>query len=188
MSAWSRTVAPDLVLRQFEAYDAEPLFALVQRQRAYLRQWLPWVDFTETVDDVRRFIVRTRNQFDANQGPQCAVVLNGEIAGSLGCHPIDWSNKHCSIGYWVSADQQGRGLMTQCCVSMIDYLFEELDLHRVVIQCGTGNTKSCAIPQRLGFVREGVLREAEWVNDRWVDLVVWGMLRQEWRNARNRLA
>jgi len=66
---------------------------------------------------------------------------------------------------------------------MLDYLFEELGLHRVEIRCGTGNTRSCAIPERLGFTREGLLREAEWVNDRWLDLLVWGMLEVEWRAA-----
>jgi ribosomal-protein-serine acetyltransferase len=63
-------------------------------------------------------------------------------------------------------------------------LFDEVELHRVTIQCGTGNHRSCAIPERLGFSREGVLREAEWVNDRWVDLVVWGMLASDWRSRR----
>ena len=63
------------------------------------------------------------------------------------------------------------------------YLFDDLALHRVTIQCGTGNQRSCAIPQRLGFTREGVMREAEWVNDRWVDLVVWGMLSPDWHTS-----
>jgi ribosomal-protein-serine acetyltransferase len=66
---------------------------------------------------------------------------------------------------------------------MLDYLFEELGLHRVEIRCGTGNTRSCAIPERLGFTREGLLREAEWVNDRWLDLAVWGMTAEQWRAA-----
>ena len=176
-----RQVAPGIELRVLELHDAEEMFAVVQRNRAYLRQWLPWVDFTESAEDVRRFIQRTRNQYEANLGPQAAIVIDGRIAGTAGCHPIDWANKHCSIGYWIDAERQGRGLMTQCCAALIDYLFDDLALHRVTIQCGTGNLRSCAIPQRLGFTREGVMREAEWVNDRWVDLVVWGMLSQDWR-------
>ena len=137
----------------------------------------------ESAEDIRRFIQRAINQYEANQGPQGAIVIDGRIAGSLGCHPIDWSNKNCSIGYWLEGERQGRGIMTQCCASFIDYLFDEIALHRVTIQCGIGNTKSCAIPARLGFTREGVIRQAEWVNDRWVDLVVWGMLQQDWHRA-----
>jgi ribosomal-protein-serine acetyltransferase len=178
---FSREVALGIELRQFEMRHADELLAAVNRNREYLREWLPWVDYTESLEDVRRFIQRTLNQYEANQGPQAAILIDGQIAGSVGCHPIDWSNRNCSLGYWLEAERQGQGVITRCCASMIDYLFHEIGLHRVVIQCGTGNTKSCAIPERLGFQREGVLRQAEWVNDRWVDLVVWAMLTQDWR-------
>ncbi|MGD0868414.1 MAG: GNAT family protein [Bryobacteraceae bacterium] len=60
-------------------------------------------------------------------------------------------------------------------------VFGEIGLHRGEIRRATGNTRSCAIPQRLAFTPEGVLREAEWVNPRWLDLAVWSMLEQDWR-------
>jgi ribosomal-protein-serine acetyltransferase len=176
-----RKVAPGIEVRQFEMRDAEPAFAAVERNRDHLRQWLPWVDYTRSVEDVRHFISRVQTQFDANQGPQAGIWVNGQFSGSLGCHAIDWANRSSSIGYWVDAAQQGRGLITRCCAVMLDYLFHEMALHRVEIRCGTENRRSCAIPERLGFTREGVVREAEWVNDRWVDLVVWGMLERDWR-------
>src|SRR5882724_8097877 len=100
---FTRQVAPGIMLRQIQMNDANPLFELVERDRAYLRQWLPWVDYTETVDDVHRFIQRTHNQFEANLGPNAAIVIEGRVAGTIGCHPIDWSNRHCSIGYWIAA-------------------------------------------------------------------------------------
>ena len=53
----------------------------------------------------------------------------------------------------------GAGIITRCCASLLDYLFDDLRLHRVEIRCGTGNTRSCAIPRTLGFLREGVLRK-----------------------------
>jgi ribosomal-protein-serine acetyltransferase len=174
-------VAPGIELRQFEMRDAETLFAVADRNRAYLREWLPWVDRTHSADEIRDYIAARLEQLEAHQGPNAAISLNGEIAGAVGCHPIDWANRHCSIGYWIDAACQGKGLMTRCCAALIGYLFEEMALHRVTIQCGVGNRKSCAIPERLGFTREGLMREAEWVNDRWVDLVVWGMLAQDWK-------
>jgi ribosomal-protein-serine acetyltransferase len=176
-----RRVAPGIEMRQFEMRDAEPAFAAVERNREYLRKWLPWVDYTRTAEDIRHFIARVQAQFDANQGPQVGIWVNGAFGGSLGCHAIDWANRSSSIGYWVDAAQQGQGLITRSCTVMLHYLFHEMALHRVEIRCGTENRRSCAIPERLGFTREGVVREAEWVNDRWVDLVVWGMLEQDWR-------
>ena len=143
------------------------------------------MDHTRSPEDIRGVHrARAQTQFDANQGPQCGIWMDGEFAGSIGCHPIDWANRTCSIGYWIEERHQGKGIITRCCAALLDYLFDELGLHRVVIQCGTGNQRSCAIPQRLGFTREGVAREAEWVNDRWVDLVCWGMLEEDWRARR----
>jgi ribosomal-protein-serine acetyltransferase len=178
---FSLKVAPDIEIRIFELRDAETVFAVVDRNRAYLRQWLPWVDFTSSAENIRNFIVRVREQFETSRGPQAGIWINGAFAGSVGSHPIDWPNKSCSIGYWIEERYQGKGIMTRCCVTLIDYLFHDVGLHRVTIQCGTGNVRSCAIPQRLGFTREGLTREGEWVNDRWVDLVTWGMLDREWK-------
>lgn len=175
-----RQVAPGIEMRTFALRDAEAVYAVADRNRPRLREWLPWVDKTESVQDIRDFITRAIAQMEANQGPHTGIWHGEVLAGCIGCHPIDWANRNCSIGYWLAEPYQGRGLMTQCCNTMLAYLFEELGLHRVEIRCGTGNLRSCAIPQRLGFTREGVVREAEWVNDRWVDLVVWSMLQDEW--------
>jgi ribosomal-protein-serine acetyltransferase len=181
---FQRAVTPDIEIRQFQDPDADTIFAAVERNREYLRQWLPWVDRTRSPEDIRPFISRSAAQFDAGQGPNAGIWIAGSLAGGIGVHPIDWANRNCSIGYWIEAAQQGKGAVTRCCEILLDYLFRELALHRVEIRCGTGNTRSCAIPQRLGFTRESVAREAEWVNDRWVDLVVWSLLEAEWRKRR----
>jgi ribosomal-protein-serine acetyltransferase len=177
-----REVAPGIVLKLMEPADAGTIFAMTERDRAYLRQWLPWVDATRSPADVLRFITTVVGpQWLDGRGPQCGIWVEGALAGSIGCHPIDWQNRSCSLGYWIASHHQGRGIITQCTSSMLDYLFGDLSLHRVVIQCGTANQRSCAVPQRLGFTREGVLRQAEWVNDRWVDLVLWSILAEEFR-------
>jgi ribosomal-protein-serine acetyltransferase len=183
---FSRKVAPGIEIRLFEIKDAEAIFAAVERNREYLRQWLPWVDFTSSPEDLRRFITKVREQFASGRGPQCGIWVDRALAGSVGCHPIDWANRNCSIGYWIEEAHQGKGIMTRCCENLLDYVFDDLGLHRATIQCGVANTRSCAIPQRLGFTREGVTRDGEWVNDRFLDLVCWGMLDQEWRARRNR--
>jgi ribosomal-protein-serine acetyltransferase len=178
---FSRIVAPGIEMRLLATGDAKTLYAVADRNRVRLRRWLPWVDQTRSAEDVRLFILRVLDQYHANLGPQTGVWVHGVLSGSVGCHPIDWANRNCSIGYWLDEAQEGKGVITRCCASLLDYLFLELGLHRVEIRCGTGNTRSCAIPERLGFMREGVARGAEWVSDRWVDLVVWGMLEEEWR-------
>jgi ribosomal-protein-serine acetyltransferase len=181
---FQRAVAPGIEMRQFRREDAEPAFAVVDRHRDYLRRWLPWVDGTRSAEDVLQFIGRTLDEFETNRNPQAGIWVDGVLSGSMGCHPIDWAHRNSSIGYWIRPDLQGRGIVTQCCEVMLDHLFKELGLHRVEIRCGTGNTRSCAVPARLGFTREGVAREAEWVSDRWIDLVIWSMLQEEWEMRR----
>lgn len=178
-----REISPGVELRQFQLRDAGEVFASVERNRARIRQWLPWVDQTKSADDVRDFISRAIEQAESNCGPQSGIWAGGEFAGSIGCHTINWPDRSCSLGYWLDADHEGRGLITRGCAVMLDYLFDEMHLHRVEIRCGTENHRSCAVPQRLGFTREGVAREAQWVNDRWIDLVIWGILAPEWRRG-----
>jgi ribosomal-protein-serine acetyltransferase len=177
-------VGEDLELKQFQPQDAQALFAAVERNRQHLRQYLPWVDATRSVDDIARFISRVTTQLDEGFGPNFGIWRNGQFAGAIGCHPFDPPNRFCSLGYWIAADHQGAGVITRCCRHLLDFLFEEANLHRVEIRCAIGNTRSCAIPRRLGFRREGVLQEAEWVNDRWLDLEVWSMPEQDWRALR----
>jgi ribosomal-protein-serine acetyltransferase len=177
-------VTPEIELRQLEPADAEACFETVARNRASLREWLPWVDRTHSAEDIRDYIRKVAiPQRENNQGPNCGIWVRWEYAGGLGCHPIDWGNRACSLGYWLDGRFRGRGLMTQCVTALLRYLFEELKLHRVTIRCATGNNRSCAIPERLGFRQEGVELEAEWVGGRWVDLVNWGILEQEWRRS-----
>ena len=176
-----KVVPPGIELRQLELGDAEPLFALADRNRERLREWLYWVDRTRSAEDVRQFIAGALDQSNAGLGPQAAILLNGEIIGSMGAHPFDTIRRSTSIGYWVDEAHAGKGIVTRCAAAFLDYLFDEAELHRVEIRCGTDNHRSCAIPERLGFTREGVLREAELVGDRWIDLVVWGMLAQDWK-------
>jgi ribosomal-protein-serine acetyltransferase len=71
--------------------------------------------------------------------------------------------------------------MTRACRALLDSPFSELDLNRVEIQCAEQNRKSRAIPERLGFVQEGVIRQAEWIQGHFNDHVVYSMLRDEWR-------
>ena len=102
----------------------------------------------------------------------------------VGLHAIDWANRNTSLGYWVGETHQGRGLVTRSCAALLERLFGELGLNCVEIGCAVGNTRSAAIPERLGFTREAVLRQREWLYDHFVDHVVYSLLASEWRQQR----
>lgn len=170
-------------LRIVEAWDAEELFQLIERNRAHLRQWLPWVDYETSVEDSQHFVQRTLQNYLDNESFTMGIRYHGQLAGLISYHTINWPGRNVEIGYWLGAEFQGKGLMTRACRAMVDYAFAKLALNRVAILCAPGNLRSRAIPERLGFTREGTLRECEWLYDHFVDLVVYSMLAREWQNV-----
>ena len=110
--------------------------------------------------------------------------FTGVLAGVLGQHHIDSLNRKTEIGYWLDLAHQGRGIVTRSTARLTDYAFNEQDCNRVVLHCALGNVKSRAVAERLGFVQEEILREAEWLNDHYVDLVAYSMLKSQWRKKR----
>jgi len=173
----------DIELRAIEERDAADIFALTQANRQYLRQWLPWVDGTRFVEDTHAYIRTMNIQRTTNASFGCVIFYRRQVAGTISFHPVDWSNRRVEIGYWLGAAFQSKGLMTKACKAMVAYAFDEWHLNKVEIRCATGNIASCAIPQRLGFTLEGIIRQAEWLYDHYVDLKVFGMLESEWQTT-----
>ena len=159
---------------------AEVMFAAVDRNRAHLRRWLPWLDHVTTVEAERAFIARAAAQEAENNGFHAGVWRDGRIVGTIGFHYVDWVNRKTEIGYWVDEAEQGRGVATRCCRAATDWALREWKLNRVVVFCATGNVRSRAVPERLGFTLEGVYRQAEWLYDHFVDLAAYSMLAGEW--------
>jgi ribosomal-protein-serine acetyltransferase len=171
-----------LTLRHVALDDAQRLIALIDENRDYLRRWMHWVDATQSVDDINGFIQRALDQTAKNQGPVCAILHCGNIIGVCGYKPIDSQNKSGELGYWLAEAFAGRGIMTACVRAMAGYAFEQFQLNRIEIHAATKNTGSRKIAERLGFRHEGTLREAEWVNDRFLDQEVYAILRHEWND------
>ncbi|WP_214843030.1 GNAT family N-acetyltransferase [Exiguobacterium sp. s150] len=171
-----------LQLRMFTIDDAEALFQLTMASKPYLREWLGWLDYIETVDDSRQNIEgRIKGLMETGGYPKSfAIVYQGELAGTIGFNDINRGIKCGTVGYWLGQDFQGKGIMSQALETLIEYGFRDLGLNKIEIRVATGNVKSRALPEGLGFKQEGVLRDAEWLYDRYVDPVVYGLLRAEW--------
>jgi ribosomal-protein-serine acetyltransferase len=174
----------DVILELLDDAHADELFALVDANRAYLRRWLPWLDQNTEVGHTRAFIQAARKQHADRNGFTCGIRWRGELVGVVGLRPIDWANRKASVGYWAAEAHQGKGIVTRSCAALLPHLFDELDLNRVEIACAVGNSRSMAVPERLGFCREGLLRQHERLYDGFVDLVVYGLLATEWRQRR----
>ncbi|MCP8968229.1 GNAT family N-acetyltransferase [Ectobacillus ponti] len=168
-------------LRLLGIQHAEELYALTDSCRTYLREWLPWVDATKSVEDSRSFIQMTLEQYARSDGFRAGIWHKGQLAGCIGFHGINRNNSSTSIGYWLGEDFQGNGLMAKACAALIHHAFTELGLNRVEIRAAVENRKSRAVPLRLGFTEEGCIRHNERLHGRYVDHVVYGLLREEWQ-------
>lgn len=176
-------VDSDIYLRLATVDDAPILYHLIDRHRAYLREWLPFIDYSLSVLDTKAYLrVVTDSK---NTAEEVYVILYQKaIAGIIGFKNIDQVNRKTEIGYWLSAALQGQGIMRRSCKALLQYAFEELGMNRVQIKVGVGNDKSSRIPQVLGFKQEGVQRDGEYLNGHFHDLEIYSLLQREWEQQR----
>lgn len=172
----------DLALKLIELKDSNRVFELTDTSRNYLREWLPWLDTTTKLEDTIGFINMCLKGFSENRSLNTVILFKGNIVGVAGFNNINWSNKTAQIGYWLGEEYQGYGIMTRVAEALTEYAFKELALNKVEIRVAVGNKKSRSIPERLGFINEGCIRQAEWLYDHYVDHVVYGILSEEWTN------
>ena len=182
---FSHKLTENTELRLLEERHAQELTDLTDRNREHLRAWLPWVDSSRTVEDRKNVIRDSLKQFANNNGLVAGIWHKGRLAGVIGYDTIDWENRTTEVGYWLGEEFQGQGLVTAACRALVDHAFLELNLNRVSISCATENKKSCAIAERLGFRREGVKHQAQWLYDHFVDHVVYATLASEWQTRRS---
>lgn len=171
-------------LRLLQPHHAEEIFKVIERNRARLHQWLPWVDNIRCVGDEEKFICNSLGLFASNGAFQCGIFMGDVFVGAIGLHPINHANRKVELGYWLDSAHQGRGLMTNACRAIVDHAFGALGLNRVIIYCAVENRRSRAVAERLGFKLEGIARQSEWLYDHFVDWASYSMLASEWSGGR----
>jgi ribosomal-protein-serine acetyltransferase len=168
-------IADDSYLRLLEEADARELHALIEANRAHLARWLPWAA-GQTFEDTLDFIRGTRLQARENEGFQAAIVTEHGIAGVVGYVSVDWGNRSTRVGYWLDEEQQGKGTMTAAARLLVDHALTTWQLNRVEIVVAAENRRSRAIPERLGFREEGILRQYQLVDGGYLDCVSYSTL------------
>lgn len=170
----------DIIIRTYQLSDAPELIALIDNNREYLRQWLPWLDQNQQLEDSEKFIQFTLDQLAQDLGFICGIFFESKLVGSCGYHLINKTNASVSLGYWLAEDMRGRGIVTRCVKFFITYAFDQLNLNKVVIQVGEKNIASRAICERLSLVNEGVERDAEKLYGEYVNHIRYSVLKSEW--------
>jgi RimJ/RimL family protein N-acetyltransferase len=167
-------------LRAFDDMDADALFVL-HGDAQVLRYWdsPPWRDPARAV----RFLAASRDMAEEGTGARLAVDRLSDGAFLGWCSLTRWNPdfRSASMGYCYGAAAWGHGYATEAARAVLQWAFATLDLNRVQAETDTRNTASARVLEKLGFVREGTLREDCVVDGDVSDSWVYGLLRREWR-------
>ncbi len=158
---------------------AEELFALTDKNRDHLKAWLPWLNSIQKASDTKQFLEVQLQRFGKGEALHQTIFYKDKVAGVLGYNLLDHVNGIGHIGYWLGQEYTGKGIMTRAVQDLIALGFSNWAIQKVEIRCAVGNTKSRAIPERLGFTNEGTIRNAEKVYDQYYDHIVYGQLKDE---------
>lgn len=162
---------------------AADLLDVVNNNRQHLSQFLPWVGAMQQVSDFERYIQQCEKLVSEKSEMSFVIFHHEVLVGRIGIHHINTHNQNGAIGYWLAESAGGKGIMLRCCSTVIDYGFDVLQLKRIEIKAATENVRSKAIPEKLSFTFEGILRKAELVGDRLYDIAVYSMLVEEWHKT-----
>ncbi|MBH9429396.1 GNAT family N-acetyltransferase [Pseudomonas aeruginosa] len=176
-------ISSDLHLELLDQPRAEELFRLVRANSEHLAPWMPWVPLTQSADDTRRFIGESQRLWAERRSCRCGIVEAGCLVGVIDLHDFTEDSRSASIGYWLAASAQGRGLLARALGKTIELGFLGYDLQRLVIRCSTENLRSQRAAERQGFRRDGVIRANEIIAGRAHDHAIYTLLRSEWHAA-----
>ena len=174
-----RTINKEIKVALSIPQFAEQLFELTSKNREHLKEWLPWLDSIKKASDTKDFIRTQLNRFTKGEALHQTIFYHEKIAGVIGFNCIDQTNNVGHLGYWLGKEYTGKGIMSLVTADLINLGFNEFPIQKIEIRCATTNIKSRAIPERLGFKNEGTLRKAEKVYDKYFDMVVYGLLKNE---------
>lgn len=170
-----------LLLREFVAEDWRAVYAY-QNDPGYL-EFYEWEHRSE--NDVKAFVQRFIDQ--QHDSPrikfQLAIVLpsNNQVIGNVGIRKPNVKAYDAELGYELAAKEWNNGYATEAVTAMLKFAFEQLRLHRVAAKVIANNHKSVRLLEKMGMRQEGRLREQEFFKGRYWDVVLYGMLEEEWR-------
>lgn len=162
-------VGDNIALNFLQEADANVLFNLIQKNRTYLRRWLPWIDSIKSYMDEVAFICTAKQQRQENKSLTLGIWYNSKLKGVIGFNQINLDRKTAEIGYWIDEEYQSQGIVTQSCRKLTEMGFRQLGLSAIFISCATENLKSQRIPIRLGFSLYETVKSKEWLYDHYVD-------------------
>ena len=175
----SIAIDENILVRSFEVTDAQELFDTIDASRKHLHPWLNWVSKTTKPEQSLEFIQRSLQKAHDQEGLDLALVYNGKIIGGIGMHAWEHDTRRAQIGYWISAEHEGKGIVAKSLSGFTGFLFDKIGLNKIEIHFVQTNARSARIAARLGFRIEGIIRQSIIRNGMLEDVIVAGLLKGE---------
>ncbi len=169
---------PRLQLRPLVLQEARELLTVVAVSRPELGQFMSWPRELFDLDQARRFVKLGRDGWLAARTVRLGIFErpSGALVGSAEIDGVDLRRSQAELGYWVRSDRASRGYATEAARAMLRYGFATLRLHKIRADVAVGNHPSARVLEKLGFVREGTLREDRPVGSVFLDHWRYGLL------------
>ena len=175
------------VLQRFTRRDATTLDDAIRASLPDLNQWLPWARMDYTSGDTTAFIRESVQAWKEDRAWDYSIRKRNDPSRHIGNISI-WTTsklgKIAEMGYWVRSDEASKGVCTEAVDRLLEETFDALGYHKVVLRIALGNDPSDRVAEKLGFTREGVLREELLIRGNWVDHSLWSLLDREYRALR----
>ena len=173
-----------LLLKKLRLDSARVIFRALDEDREHLRQWLPFIDDTKKAEDTEIFIKSVLHTTSPKKDLVYEIWHDDRFAGLIAMKEIDGWNKKTELGYWITSQFEGKGLVTKSCRALIDLSFDRFGLNRVQLKVAVGNAKSSLVAERLNFKMEGIERAGEKHHHKYFDLIVFSILKEDWNNIK----
>lgn len=169
-----------LIIRPITIEDKKDIFEYrCDKETNKYQGWIP-----DTINDVEVFISKVSKQINKAETWFQFVIIEKETqntVGDLGIHFIGSENKQAEIGCTLNKNFQHKGYATESVRKVIDYLFNELNKHRIITSIDPNNKKSISLVERIGFRKEAHFVESLLIKGKWVDDLVYALTEKDWK-------
>lgn len=168
-----------LVLRPLQETDADALFMIFSDEKV-MRYWstLPWTSHEPARAMIARDLAQTSKDH-LRLGIEAAQ--DKRLVGTCTLFSINATCRRAEVGYGLASVAWGQGYMNEALRALLDYGFHQLNLNRIEADIDPRNEASARTLERLGFQKEGYLRERWIVGDEISDTALYGLLQREWK-------
>jgi RimJ/RimL family protein N-acetyltransferase len=169
---------PLVSIRRYLLTDVDELFRAMLESRGEISPWMVWCHPDYSMDDASSWIQTTIAAHEAKTSFDFAIFdESGTFAGACGINRINPIDRFANLGYWVRTSQSGRSIAPAAVLKLAEWTFANTDLNRLEIVAAVGNTKSQRVAEKVGALREGVLRNRLLIGGAPTDAVMYSLVR-----------